>query len=156
MVEFGKSFGYAKKSIMAYVGIWVIAVVLSILPVIGLLGGLLGTLQFWIINPILLGYAGYVAVKVGKGKLADGAMAGAIAGLVGSVVVAVLAIIRDIALLGVSPASQGGALGAGMEAGWIGLIGIAQLVMVVIVTIAGAVLGAVGAFFAQSQGPKKK
>lgn len=154
MGDFGKSYGYAKKSIMAYVGIWIVATVLGMLPVLNIVGALLGTLQFWIINPILLAYAGYIAVKVGKEELAGSAMAGAVAGLVGSVVVAIITMV--LALVGVSAvASQGEAMGAGTGALVTGIIGIALVVMIIIITVAGAILGAVGGFFAVSQAKKK-
>ena len=147
MAGFEKSFGYAKTSILGYVGIWLLATILGFLPIVGLVGGLIGTFQFWILNPILLAYAGYTAVKIGKDDYSAAALSGALAGFMGSAIVAVLSVILVVFGIG-SAAAQSGAVGLGVGAVVAGIVGVAQMAMVVMVTIAGAVLGLAGALLA--------
>ncbi|MFA6489177.1 MAG: hypothetical protein WCT52_00685 [Candidatus Micrarchaeia archaeon] len=146
MAGFGKSFGYAKTSILGYVGIWLLATVLGFLPIVELVGGLIGTLQFWIINPILLAYAGYAAVKIGKENYSAAVLSGALAGFAGSAIVAVLSVILVVFGIGVAAGSD--AAGIGIGAVVAGLVGVGQMAMVVMITICGAVLGLVGAIVA--------
>ena len=78
-MDFKKAFAASKKSIIAIIGIWIAAVVLGMIPVIGFIGGLLALLQGFVLNPILLAFAGFVMAKEMKGTLTDGALAGAVA-----------------------------------------------------------------------------
>ena len=53
-MDFNKMLMAAKTPIMAIVGIYILASIISFIPVIGLIGGLLGLLAFFVLNPIIL------------------------------------------------------------------------------------------------------
>ena len=141
-----KMFEAAKISIAAIIGLYIVAMIISFVPALGVFGGLLSVLSFFVLNPILLGWAGYVTVKKYKGKLADGAMVGAFAGAISSLVNGILSLIlltMGLTAVGASQSSVGAMLGGeiGLMAGIMGLV-----ISVVIFVVGGAICGAIGAY----------
>lgn len=147
-MDFKKCLKAATISIIAMIAIWGVSTVVSLVPVIGLVGGIIGVLQFFVLNPILLAYAGFAMVKGNKGSgLIDGAVSGGIAGFASSLVIAILSTILMLVGIGAAVSGSGSEAAAyGAAAAGIGIV--VQFGMVIAITIAGLVLGAIGAFAA--------
>jgi hypothetical protein len=122
---------------------------LGYVPLIGVLGGMLVLLQSVLLNPILLAYAGFATVKKAKGSVVDGAISGAIAGFVMFALLAVIGIVVAIAGLGLN-LSVGNLLGGLVGTFLVGVSTIADIVLIVFMTVVGFILGAVGAFLAKN------
>jgi len=141
-----KMFEAAKMSIAGIIGIYLVSILVSFIPMLGVFGGLLSLVAFFVLNPILLGWAGYLTVKNYKGQVADGAMVGALVGGVSSLVngiISLLLITVGMVAVGASTSTVGAMIGGevGLMAGIMGLI-----VSMVIFIVGGAVCGAIGAF----------
>lgn len=152
-MEFSKILEAAKIPIIAIIAIYLVSTIITFIPVIGMLGGIISLLAFFVLNPILLGWAGFEGAKKFGGELVDGAIIGAFAGAASSLVNGIIGVVLLTLGMGVAGANIEGLEGAGVGAG-IGLIAglIGIIVSLVIFIVGGAICGAIGAFV----GKKKK
>lgn len=127
MVDFGKCMQEAKIGIIVISALGVIATLFGKLGFL-LVGGLIGTLQFFVLNPIILIYLGFRSGKNGM-SLGDSAITAALAGLVAGLVISIIGIFAD--------AITGQALGL-----IVGIIG--TIINIFMLTIGGLVCGAIG------------
>jgi hypothetical protein len=154
MFDLKKSLEAGKISLAAMIGIGLVAAVLSLVPIIGLVGGLLSLFQFFVLNPILLGYVGYNGSKKFGMDLTSAALSGGFIGLVASVVMSVVGIVLAMIGFGAAAASYG----PGMEAAGTAAVGavsfvlllIGAVISVAIHTVGGLVCAAIGSFIATS------
>ncbi|MCX8194993.1 MAG: hypothetical protein N3G22_02705 [Candidatus Micrarchaeota archaeon] len=149
MVDLKMTFEASKLSIAGMVGLWLLATVLSFAAPFW--GGLLGLAQFFIINPLLLGYAGYLAAKKFGSDLVGGAAAGALSGLVASAVMGVAGLLLVIVGIGSAASKIEDAVAeTGIYSTFlVGAMIIGALISVAIHTVGGAVCGTIGAFVAK-------
>ncbi len=105
---------------------------------------MLSLLQFFVLNPILLGYAGYNGTKKLGMYLTGAALTGGAVGFVASLIMSVVGTILAVVGVGVAAASYGG--GEGAAIGTIALVAvlISAVISVAIHTIGGLVCGAIG------------
>ena len=152
MFDMNKSLEAGKMSLAAMLGIWLVVTILGFVPLINFVGGLLGLLGFFVLNPILLGYAGYVGTKKFGMDLTGAALTGGFVGFAASVIMGVANGI--LAMLGVTASAavnggMGGATGAVLTGGAIlAVVVVAAVIGVTIHTVGGAVCGAIGSVIA--------
>lgn len=145
MFDLNKSLEAGKISLAAMLGIWLVALVLSFVPLIGLVGGMLSLLQFFVLNPILLGYAGYVGTKKLGMDLTGAALTGGAVGFVASLVMGVVGTVLAVIGVGVATAGYGmSGEGAAVGAFALAAVLIGAVISVAIHTVGGLVCGAIG------------
>lgn len=120
----------------------------SLLPLLGSIASIIINLASLGLSCLVLGWAGYTAVKKYQLDLLGAALTGVVAGVVSSIINAVVSLV--LSLLGLVPVATSGSAelattGAFMLLGWfLGLI-----IGVGISVVLGAVLGAIGGYIAQ-------
>ncbi len=158
-MDFMKMLKAATLPIGIMIAMVIAADVLTLIPVIGLVGVGLSGLAFFVLNPILLGWSGFKAAKEMGADLTGSAITGALAGLVVSIVSTIIGLVFSL-IGGAVVGASSGAAGAGIVAG-IGLIGtiIGAVVLIPVFVVGGAVCGAIGGYAATNMGksaPAKK
>lgn len=149
MFDLKKSLEAGAVSLAAMLGIWLVALVLGFVPIIGFLGGVLSLLQFFALNPILLGYAGYNGTKKLGMDLAGAALTGGAVGFVASAIMSVVGAVLAVIGIGVATASYGmGGEGAAVGALALGMVLVGAVISIGIHTVGGLVCGAIGSFIA--------
>ena len=143
MVDFKAAFLAGKKSIIAIVGLYAVYFILSVFVDRYAFRSLVW-LEFIVLFPLLLGYAGYLAAKGKNGSVGKGVLAGTVAGSVAGVLVGILAML-DVVTTPLIYTKADAFIG--WQPGVVYAI-VCALIMVFI----GAICGAVGGFI----GHKKK
>ena len=117
---------------------------------IPLIGGLFGIAQFFVLNPIILIYVGYNAVKKFNADLAGGVVAGLVTGLVAGIIDTILSVLFGLLGLGIAANSTGVTTETTALIGGVGMIAIiiGGILYTVALTLGGAVCALVGAAIA--------
>lgn len=168
-MKFGEILDVAKLPIVAIIGLNLLAILSNLIPFIGvLIYVLLAALNFFVFNPILLGWVGYQANRKYGADLAGGALAGFFASFVAGVVIVMAHLVKIIlegALNTLGAAFLG--LSGGLVEMLVGLFGMATSVMGTafsilslpiyfgLLIIEGAVCGAIGAAVARRGAPQQ-
>ncbi|MBM3229904.1 hypothetical protein FJZ26_05710 [Candidatus Parvarchaeota archaeon] len=148
MVDIKGSLAAGKMSMIAMLALWI---VITVLGIVAPMLNLLGLLQFFVLNPLLLAYAGFVATKKMNMDLVGGVLAGALSGIVVSVVTGIMQIIMVAVGLGslANNSPLGGTSGASTAAiGAVLLVAtvIGAVFMVGVLAVGGAICGAIGGY----------
>lgn len=129
--------------------IGLVASMIGVIPVIGLVGGLIGLLAFFVLNPIIMAWAGFKWSKDNGMDLAGSAITGGFAGLIASIVGGIINLVLSTLSGGATSGGTGAAIGAAFS-----IIGI--VVMVPVYTIGGLICGAIGGFLSDKIGAPAK
>jgi hypothetical protein len=148
-IDIGKSLKVATIPIAILVALGILQNVIGLVPFLGGVAICLTGPLFLIATLVVLGWAGYKAVKEAQMDLVGGAVTGAIAGVISGAIGAVVGFVFALLGVGADVAGGGGAEGAayGAVGSVIGLV-FALVFGIIFGAVIGAIMGAAGAFVA--------
>lgn len=146
-MDLGKCFNLALVPTGILIAIGIVQTALGLIRGIEIIGCLIG-IPFLIITLVVLGWAGYNAVKVGGLDLPGAAVTGVIAGVISSLIAGIINLVAVMFITGPQIAAEGGEAAAVI--GSIGpVVGVIALIFGVLIgAVLGAVCGAIGGFIA--------
>lgn len=156
-MDFKKIINAALVPTVALVVLGIISTVIgfalgTFLPIVGGIASIILGLVFFVIDCLILGWAGYRAARNYQLDILGAAITGAIAAFISSIINSIISIV--LTLIGIIPAATSSSAGAVIGGGAVIVIMLIGLVIGAIISIViGAVLGAIGGFL--GKGKKK-